>query len=58
MEEAAIQQLWIDTLFLGSKVVKLISYVRLEFNIDFIHQWVSSFMLYDTFLSVESQQLY
>ena len=58
MEEAAIQQLWIDTLFLGTKVVKLISYVRLEFNIDFIHQGVSSFMLYDTFLSVESQQLY
>ena len=45
MEDATIQKLWIDTLFHGTKVVKSMSYIRLEFNIDFKHQGVSWYML-------------
>ena len=36
MVDATIQKPSIDTLFHGTKVVKLMSNVRLEFNIDFI----------------------
>ena len=57
MKDATIQKLCINTLFRGTKVVKLMSYVRLEFNIDFIHQGVSCCMLNDTLLNVKSQQL-
>ena len=57
MEDATIQKLWIDTLFCGTKVVKLISYVRPEFNIHFIHQGVSCCMSNDTFSNVQLQQL-
>ena len=57
MEDATIQKPWIDTLFRGTRKVKLMSYIRLEFNIDFIHQGVSYCMLNDTFLNVKSQQL-
>ena len=53
MEDATIQKLWIDTLFRGTKFVKLMSYIRLEFNIDFIYQGVSCCMLNDTFLNVK-----
>ena len=49
MEDAKIKKLWIDTLFGGTKVVKLMSYVRLEFSIDCIHQGVSCCILNDTF---------
>ena len=54
MEGAKIKKPCIDTLF--TKVVKLVSYLRFEFNIDFIHQGVSLCMLEDTFLNVKSQQ--
>ena len=57
MKDATIQKLCINTLFRGTKVVKLMSYVRLEFNIDFIHQGVSCCMLNDIFLNAKSQQL-
>ena len=57
MEDETIQKPWIDTLSCGIKVVKLVSYLRLEFNIDFIRQGVSFCMLKDTFLSVKSQRL-
>ena len=53
MEDATIQKLWIDTLFRDTKVVKWMSYVRLEFNIDFINQGVSCCMLNDTFFKCE-----
>ena len=53
MEDATIQKPWIDTLFLRTKVVKLLSYLKLEFNIDFIHQGVSFCILKDTFLNVK-----
>ena len=53
MENATIQKRCIDTLFRGTKVVKLMSYVRLEFNIDFIYQGVSSCMLNDIFFKCE-----
>ena len=53
MEEATIQKPWIDTLFRSTKVVKLKSYQRMEFNIDFIHQRVSFCMLKDSFLDVK-----
>ena len=59
MEDATSQKLWINTLFRRTKVVRLISYVRLELNIDFILQRVSC-MLYDTRENVkkfETQQL-
>ena len=45
MEDATIQKLWIDTLFHGTKIVKLMSYIRLEFNTDFKHQGMSWYML-------------
>ena len=38
MEDAKIQKPRIDALFCETKVIKLVSYLRLEFNIDFIHQ--------------------
>ena len=57
MEDAKIQKAWIDTLFRGTKVAKLVSYLRFKFNIDFIHQGVSLCILKDTFLNVKSQQL-
>ena len=44
MVDAAIQKQWINTLFRGTKIVKLMSYVRLEFNNDFIHEGVSMSM--------------
>ena len=52
MEDAAIQKPWIDTLFRGTKVAKLV-YLRLEFNIDFKHQRMSFCMLKHTFLNVK-----
>ena len=57
MKEATIQKPWIDTLFGSTKVAKLVSYLRLEFYVDFKHQQMSSCMLKDTFLNVKSQQL-
>ena len=57
MEDATIEKPWKDTLFRGTKVVKLVSYLRFKFNIDFIHQGVSFHILKDTFLNVKSQQL-
>ena len=56
MENANIQKPWIDTLFRGIKVIKLVSYLRLELNIDFKLQGLSVCMLKDT-LRVKSQQL-
>ena len=57
MVDATIQKPWIDTLFRGKEVTKLVSYLRLEYNIDFKHQGVSFCMLKYTFLNVKSQQL-
>ena len=57
MKVATIQKPWIDTLFRDTKVVSLVSYLRLEFSIDFINQGVPFFMLKDTSLNVKSQQL-
>ena len=57
MEDTTIQKPWIDTFFRGTKVAKLVSYQRLEFNIDFKHQGMSFCMLQYTFLNVKSQQL-
>ena len=37
MEDPKIPKLRIDTLFRGTKVVKLVSYLRSQFNIDLIH---------------------
>ena len=45
MEKANIQKPSIDTLFRGLKVIKLVSYLKLEFNIDPKHQGVSFCML-------------
>ena len=56
MEDAKIRKPWIDALFLGGKVIKLVPYLRLEFNIDFIHQGVSFCMHKDTFLNVNSHR--
>ena len=57
MEDAKIQKPRIDTLFRSTKVIKLVSYLRFEFNIDFTHRGVSLCMLKGTFLNVKSQQL-
>ena len=57
MKDANVQKPWIDTLFRGRKVAKLLSYLRFELNIDFIHQGVFLRMYKDTFLNVKSQQL-
>ena len=56
MEDAMIQKPWIDTLFRGTKVAKLVSYLRLEFNIAFKHRGVSYAQI--LFLNMKSQQLY
>ena len=53
MNDAKIQKPRIDTLFRSTKVVKLISCLSFEFNIDFIHRGVSLCMLKDTFLNVK-----
>ena len=49
LEDAKIQKPWIGTLFRGTKIVKLMCQLRLEFNIDFIHQEVSFCMFKDAF---------
>ena len=54
MTDAEIQKPWIDTHFCGAKVVKLVPYLRLEFNMDFIHQGVSLCMHKDSFLNLKS----
>ena len=51
MEDAKIQKPRIDTLFRSTKVIKLVSYLRFEFNIDFTHRGVSLCMLKGTFLN-------
>ena len=57
MVDAKIQKTRIDTLLRSTKVAKLVSYLRFEFKIDFIHQGVSLCMLKNTFLNEKSQQL-
>ena len=54
MKNAKIQKPWIDTLFGGAKVVQLVSYLRLEFHIDFQPQEVSFCMHKDNDLNVKS----
>ena len=49
MKDAKIQKPRIGTPFRRIKVVELVSYLRSELNIDFIHQGVSLYMLKDTF---------
>ena len=56
MEDAKIRKPWIDALFRGAKVINLVSYLRLEFNIDLIHQGVSFCMHKDTFSNVNSHK--
>ena len=58
MEDTKIQNPRIDTFLRGTKVAKLLSYLRFEFKIDFIHQGVSLCMLKNYFLNEKSQQLY
>ena len=41
MEKTMIQKSGTDALFSGTKLMKFVSYLSLEFNSDFIHQWVS-----------------
>ena len=41
MEDTKIQKPRIETLFRGTNIAKLLSNLRLEFNIGFIHQGVS-----------------
>ena len=57
MEDAKIQKPRIYTLFRSTKSEKLVSNLRFEFNIDFIHRGVSLCILKDNFLSVKSEQL-
>ena len=57
MKDATIQKPWIDTLFRGTKVAKLVCYLTLQFNTDLKHQEVSFGMFKYTFLKVKSQQL-
>ena len=57
MEDATIEKPSIGTLFRCAKVAKLVSCLRLEFNIDFKHQGVSFCMLKYTCLNVKSQEL-
>ena len=57
MKDPKTQKPRIGTLFRSTKVVKLVSYLRSELNIAFIHQGVSLCMLKDTFLNVKPQQL-
>ena len=56
MEDGKIRKPWIDALFLGRKVIKLVSYLRLECNIDLIYQGMSFYMHKDTSLNVNSHK--
>ena len=56
MEDAKIQKPRRDTLF-GTESEKLVSNLRFEFNIDFIHRGASLCILKDNFLNVKSQHL-
>ena len=57
MENVKIQKPRINTDFRSIKVVKLVSHLRFEFNIDFLHRGVSLCMLKDSFLNVKFRQL-
>ena len=48
-----IRKPWIDTLFRGTKVKKLVSYLRLEFNTEFIYQGMSFVYVQRYFLKCE-----
>ena len=41
MEDTKTQKPRIDTFFRGAKIVQLVSYLRFEFNIDFMYEGVS-----------------
>ena len=58
MKGAKIQKPWIDTLFRGRKVAKLLTYLKFELNIDFIHQGVFLRMYKDTFFKCENHNNY
>ena len=53
MKDGKIQKPWIDTLLCGRKAAKLLSHLRFELNIDFIHQGVFLRMHKDTFFKCE-----
>ena len=53
MKDAKIQKPLIDPLFHGTKVAKLVSCLRFEFNIDFLHQGVSFRFPKGTFFKCE-----
>ena len=57
MEVAEIRKPWIDALFREIKVIKSVSYLRLEFNINLIPQGLSFCMHKNTFLNVNSHKL-
>ena len=57
MEDAKIQKPRRDTLFGSTESEKLVSNLRFEFNIDFIHRGASLCILKDNFLNVKSQHL-
>ena len=56
MEDAKNRKPWIDAPFRETKLIKLVSYLRLEFNIDFIHQRGFFCMHKDTFLNLNSHK--
>ena len=53
MEDPKIGKPWIDTLFPETKNINLVSYLRLEFNIDFLHHGMSFCMHKNTFLKCD-----
>lgn len=54
MEDAKVRKSWIDILFVGKKVMKLLSLFNIKFNVNFIYRWVSSCMQRATFLKCET----
>ena len=57
MEDAKVQKPRIEALFCGTKVIQLLSYLRMKFKTDFIHRGVSSCIHREYFLKCERQQL-
>ena len=57
MDDAKVQKPWIEALFCGTNVMRLLSYLRLKIKIDFIRRGIPSWMHREYFLNCGRQQL-
>ena len=57
MDDAKVQKPWIEAVFCGTNVMRLMSYLRLKTKIDFIRRGIPSWMHREYSLKCERQQL-